>query len=88
MGGACVVGAWWVMFEGREPGCVLAPDEDEALCIAEEETGARPQAAQPLRRASFPLLNCVGAMQREGMMGRCLASHAANCVQDCPLKAG
>jgi hypothetical protein len=75
-----------VTFEGRSPGCVLAPDEDEALCIAEEETGAKPRTAQPLRRASFPLLNCVGAMQREGILGRCLATHAERCVQECPLK--
>ncbi len=81
-----IVGAWWVMFEGRAPGCVLAPDEDEALCIAEEETGARPRAAQPLRQPSFPLLNCAGAMQRGGMIGRCLAGQADHCSQDCALR--
>lgn len=80
------MGAWWIDFEGRAPGCVLAPDMDEALCIAEEETGARPRSAASIRRPSFPLLNCVGAMQREGMMVRCLPSHAAHCVQECPLK--
>jgi len=82
-----VVGAWWVMFDDRPPGCVLAPDEDEALCIAEEETGARARAARPLRRPSFPLLNCAGPMQREGMMARCLAAQADHCLHDCPLKA-
>lgn len=78
--------AWWIRFEDRDPGCVLAPDEDEALCIAEEETGSRAQAALPLQRPGFPLLNCPGGLQRSGLMTRCLSSYGANCPRECALR--
>lgn len=66
---------------------MITPDLDEALCIAEEETGALPLAMALIQRPSFPLLNCAGPMQRGGMMGHCLPSHAPQCVRECPLKS-
>lgn len=61
--GARGVFAWWIDCTGRASDCVIAPDIDEALCIAKEETGARSRRTASIRRPSFLLLNSVDAIR-------------------------
>ncbi len=49
--------AWWVRFQGRDPGCVEAETATEADAIARAITSAVPLTVRPLPYPANPRLN-------------------------------